>query len=208
MQWQSGVAGEPPPVIQSDDVVTLQGLFDDVRAEQHLLSQITLAAIVPLIVLALLMLYVLGAAAAEARRPEVALAEPRGHSSAPARLFALERSLDGARARRTCRGRPGRRGRQPCVTRALAGAAARVTPQAGASARLVALAAVVAPPWPWSAWCASPSTTSPHRRPTRRRVASKLTLLRAVCWGRGGGGRGADPVAGDVDLVLQPASSC
>ena len=89
VQWQSGVAGEPPPVIQSDDVVTLQGLFDDVRAEQHLLSQITLAAIVPLIVLALLLLYVLISSAAEVRRQEVALAKLRGFSSAKVVRFAV-----------------------------------------------------------------------------------------------------------------------
>ena len=89
VQWQSEIAAEPPPVIQSDDVVSLQGLFEEVRAEQHLLSQITLAAIVPLVVLALLLLYVLISSAAEVRRQEVALAKLRGFSAAKVVRFAV-----------------------------------------------------------------------------------------------------------------------
>ncbi len=89
VQWQSQIAAQDPPVIQSDDVVTLQSLFDDVRAEQHLLSQITLAAIVPLVVLALLLLYILISSAAEVRRQEVALAKLRGFSVAKVVRFAV-----------------------------------------------------------------------------------------------------------------------
>ena len=89
VQWQAEIVAEPPPVIQSDDVVSLQGLFEDVRAEQHLLSQITLAAIVPLVVLALLLLYVLISSAAEVRRQEVALAKLRGFSAAKVVRFAV-----------------------------------------------------------------------------------------------------------------------
>jgi hypothetical protein len=88
-RWQAEVADQPPPVIQSDDAVNLQGLFQDVRTEQHLLSQITLAAIVPLIVLALLLLYVLISSAAEVRRQEVALAKLRGFSSGKVVRFAV-----------------------------------------------------------------------------------------------------------------------
>ncbi len=89
VRWQSEIAAEDPPVLQSDDVVSLQGLFDDVRAEQHLLSQITLAAIVPLIVLALLLLYVLIGSAAEVRRQEIALAKLRGFSVGKVVRFAV-----------------------------------------------------------------------------------------------------------------------
>ncbi len=87
--WQAEIAAEPPPVIQSDDAVSLQSLFEDVRAEQHLLSQITLAAIVPLVVLALLLLYVLISSAAEVRRQEVALAKLRGFSTSKVIRFAV-----------------------------------------------------------------------------------------------------------------------
>ena len=87
--WQAEVAGAEEPVIQSDDVVTLEALFDDVRAEQTLLSRITLAAVVPLVVLALLLLYVLISSAAEVRRQEVALAKLRGFSTPKVIRFAV-----------------------------------------------------------------------------------------------------------------------
>ncbi len=89
VQWQSEVAGAEAPVLQSDDVVTLEPLFDDVRAEQTLLSRITLAAVVPLVVLALLLLYVLISSAAEVRRQEVALAKLRGFSTPKVIRFAV-----------------------------------------------------------------------------------------------------------------------
>jgi putative ABC transport system permease protein len=60
-----------------------------VRTEQGLLSRITLAALAPLVVLALLLLYALVAAAAEVRRPYVALAKLRGHSRSQVLRFAL-----------------------------------------------------------------------------------------------------------------------
>jgi hypothetical protein len=50
---------------------------------------VTLAAVVPLIVLALLLLYVLVASAAEVRRPEVALAKLRGFSARKVVRFAV-----------------------------------------------------------------------------------------------------------------------
>ncbi len=53
------------------------------------MSQITLAAIVPLVVLALLLLYVLISSAAEVRRQEVALAKLRGFSAAKVVRFAV-----------------------------------------------------------------------------------------------------------------------
>jgi hypothetical protein len=89
VEWQGEIAGQAPPVLQSDDPASLLSLFEDVRAEQHLLSQITLAAIVPLVVLALLLLYVLVSSAAEVRRQEVALAKLRGFSSAKVVRFAV-----------------------------------------------------------------------------------------------------------------------
>ena len=88
-RWQAEIANEGPPVIQPSDLITLQGVFDDVRAEQTLLSRVTLAAVVPLIVLALLLLYVLIASAAEVRRQEVALAKLRGFSARKVVRFAV-----------------------------------------------------------------------------------------------------------------------
>lgn len=64
-------------------------LFEQVESEQGLLSRITLAATVPLIVLALLLLYVLVSAAADVRRPEVALAKLRGLSPRSVLRFAV-----------------------------------------------------------------------------------------------------------------------
>ena len=76
-------------MIQSDDLTTLDNVFTAVTAEQTLLSRVTLAAVVPLVVLALLLLYVLIAAAAEVRRNEVALAKLRGFSTAKVVRFAV-----------------------------------------------------------------------------------------------------------------------
>ena len=87
--WQTAIADQGPPIIQPDDVTTFETLFDEVRAEQTLLSRVTLAAVVPLIVLALLLLYVLVASAAEVRRQEVALAKLRGFSTGKVVRFAV-----------------------------------------------------------------------------------------------------------------------
>ena len=87
--WQTSIADQGPPVIQPEDAVTFQSLFEDVRAEQQLLSRVTLAAVVPLIVLALLLLYILVSSAAEVRRPEVALAKLRGFSTGKVVRFAV-----------------------------------------------------------------------------------------------------------------------
>jgi len=87
--WQAEVAEAGAPVLQPDDLVSFDNLFTAVRSEQALLSRVTLAAVVPLIVLALLLLYVLVASAAEARRPEVALAKLRGFSTGQVVRFAV-----------------------------------------------------------------------------------------------------------------------
>jgi hypothetical protein len=87
--WQAEVAAEGEPVIQPEEVITLDGVFVDVRAEQTLLSRVTLAAVVPLIVLALLLLFVLVASAADVRRQEVALAKLRGFSARKVVRFAV-----------------------------------------------------------------------------------------------------------------------
>jgi putative ABC transport system permease protein len=87
--WQTEIANEGPPILQPDEVITLEGVFEEVRAEQTLLSRVTLAAVVPLIVLALLLLYVLIASAAEIRRQEVALAKLRGFSARKVVRFAV-----------------------------------------------------------------------------------------------------------------------
>jgi putative ABC transport system permease protein len=64
-------------------------LFGEVRAEKSLLSQVTLAALAPLVVLALLLLYALVSSAAQIRRPYVALAKLRGQSTRQVLRFAL-----------------------------------------------------------------------------------------------------------------------
>ena len=87
--WQSEIADAGTQALQSDEVSTLQAVFDDIGAEQQLLSRVTLAAVVPLIALALLLLYVLISAAAEVRRQEVALAKLRGFSAGKVVRFAV-----------------------------------------------------------------------------------------------------------------------
>ena len=87
--WQTSISDQGPPIIQPDDVTTFETLFEEVRAEQDLLSRVTLAAVVPLIVLALLLLYVLVASASEVRRQEVALAKLRGFSAGKVVRFAV-----------------------------------------------------------------------------------------------------------------------
>ena len=83
------IGGAGPQVTMGEELASLDVLFDDVRREQVLLSRVTLAAVVPLIVLALVLLYVLVAAAAEVRRPEVALAKLRGFSEGRVLRFAV-----------------------------------------------------------------------------------------------------------------------
>ncbi len=89
LTWQAAMAEQGVPVIQSDDPATVENVFAAVKAEQTLLSRVTLAAVVPLIVLALLLLYVLVASAAEVRRQEVALAKLRGFSTRKVVRFAV-----------------------------------------------------------------------------------------------------------------------
>jgi putative ABC transport system permease protein len=69
--------------------LALGTIVDGVRAERSLLSRIMVAALAPLVVLALLLLYALVAAAADVRRPYVALAKLRGHSRGQVLRFAL-----------------------------------------------------------------------------------------------------------------------
>jgi hypothetical protein len=85
------VFGEP--AVGGVAVNSLSGLIAEVEKEHLLLSRVSVSSAVPLIVLALLMLYVLGAAAAEARRPEVALGKLRGHSRSRIALFAMSESF-------------------------------------------------------------------------------------------------------------------
>ena len=58
----------------------LSTLLDEVRAEQTLLQRVMVAALAPLVVLSLLLLYALASAGSALRRPYVALAKLRGHS--------------------------------------------------------------------------------------------------------------------------------
>jgi hypothetical protein len=67
----------------------LASVFAQVRAEHTLLSRIILAAVAPLVVLTLLLLFALVSAAATIRRPYVALAKLRGHSPWQVLRFAV-----------------------------------------------------------------------------------------------------------------------
>ncbi|MGZ4495114.1 MAG: hypothetical protein ACXVWU_10475, partial [Nocardioides sp.] len=64
-------------------------LVTEVRAEHTLLSRVMLAALAPLVVLALLLLFALVSAGAQVRRPYVSLAKLRGHSRAQVLGFAV-----------------------------------------------------------------------------------------------------------------------
>jgi putative ABC transport system permease protein len=67
----------------------LSFVFSDVRAERALLDRVMVAALAPLVVLALLLLFALVSAGALVRRPYVALAKLRGHSRAQVFRFAV-----------------------------------------------------------------------------------------------------------------------
>ncbi len=165
-----------PPAVPGIAVNSLSGVIAQVRNESTLLDRVSVSSAVPLIVLALLMLYVLGAAAAEARRPEVALAKLRGHSRPRIALFALSESLAvlvlavpagalvGVAANRV-------------MTRLWLGSTPLViTPQAWTALGAVALAAVVATAVAVVGVVREPVNDS-LTVATRRRVPSKLTLL-------------------------------
>ena len=64
-------------------------MFDQVRAERTALSRVMVAALAPLVLLTLLLLFALVSTAAQARRPHVALAKLRGQSRAQVLRFAL-----------------------------------------------------------------------------------------------------------------------
>ncbi len=80
------VAGSDVEVLPDLD---LASVFGQVRSERALLSRVLVAALVPLVVLALLLLFALVSSAAEARRPQVALARLRGQSSRQVLRFAV-----------------------------------------------------------------------------------------------------------------------
>ncbi|CAN5580087.1 hypothetical protein BH10ACT10_BH10ACT10_08560 [soil metagenome] len=67
----------------------LGSVIDQVRSERTLLSRVMIAATVPLVLLTLLLLFALVSAAAQVRRPHVALAKLRGQSRAQVLRFAL-----------------------------------------------------------------------------------------------------------------------
>lgn len=75
----------------SDNIsdLDLDSLFREVRGEHRLLSRVMIAALAPLVLLALLLLFSLVSAVAQVRRPYVALAKLRGHSRAQVLGFAL-----------------------------------------------------------------------------------------------------------------------
>lgn len=67
----------------------LTSILDDVRTERELLGRIMVAALAPLVVLSLLLLFALVAAGATIRRPYIALAKLRGHSRGQVFRFAV-----------------------------------------------------------------------------------------------------------------------
>jgi hypothetical protein len=67
----------------------LDSVLQEVRSEHTLLSRVMTAALAPLVVLALLLLYALISAAADVRRPHVALAKLRGHRRGQVFWFAV-----------------------------------------------------------------------------------------------------------------------
>jgi hypothetical protein len=80
------LGSQDPNVVAELDVTSV---FATVRAEHALLSRIMLAALAPFVVLALLLLFALVSAAAQVRRPHVALAKLRGHSRLQVLRFAV-----------------------------------------------------------------------------------------------------------------------
>ena len=89
LTWQAEVAGEGPPVIQPDDVVIARERLrgGDRGADPAVAGDP--GGRRPAVVLALLLLYVLIASAAEVRRQEVALAKLRGFSTRKVVRFAV-----------------------------------------------------------------------------------------------------------------------
>ena len=67
----------------------LASVFDQVRAEHAQLSRVMVAALAPLVLLTLLLLFALVSTAAQVRRPHVALAKLRGQTRAQVFRFAL-----------------------------------------------------------------------------------------------------------------------
>jgi hypothetical protein len=67
----------------------LTPIFDAVRGEREQLGRVMIAALAPLVVLALLLLFALVSAGATTRRPYIALAKLRGHSRGQVFRFAV-----------------------------------------------------------------------------------------------------------------------
>ena len=79
-------AGSQTDLLADLDV---DSVFDQVRAERTALSRVMVAALAPLVLLTLLLLFALVSTAAQARRPHVALAKLRGQSGGQVLRFAL-----------------------------------------------------------------------------------------------------------------------
>jgi hypothetical protein len=78
--------GHQPDLLPDLD---LGSVVDQVRSERTLLSRVMVAAIVPLVLLTLLLLFALVSTAAQVRRPHVALAKLRGQTRVQVLRFAL-----------------------------------------------------------------------------------------------------------------------
>ncbi|WP_367303779.1 FtsX-like permease family protein [Nocardioides panacis] len=79
-------AGSQTDLLADLDVASV---FDRVRAERTALSRVMVAALAPLVLLTLLLLFALVSTAAQTRRPHVALAKLRGQSRGQVLRFAL-----------------------------------------------------------------------------------------------------------------------
>jgi hypothetical protein len=70
-------------------MLDLASLVKEIHAEHALLFRVTVAALAPFVVLALLLIFALVSAAAQVRRPYVSLAKLRGHSRTQVLAFAV-----------------------------------------------------------------------------------------------------------------------
>lgn len=176
IDWHRQLEVAGPPVLPVGAPNSLENLVQQVNDERSLLTRVTITAVAPLTALAVMLVYVLVAAAANVRRPEVALAKLRGHPrwrvmsfavAEPMTVFALAAALGAAL------GIGGERalawlllGQTPVVLTAASLAAGAVVVVAGVAAIVAGVLAVVR----------EPLGSSISGR-VRRRSASRLSLL-------------------------------
>ncbi|MGZ4460323.1 MAG: FtsX-like permease family protein [Nocardioidaceae bacterium] len=86
-RYGAALVDDPTSLLVSN--LDLRSVLHDVRAQRPVLDRVMVAALAPLVVLAMLLLYVLVAAGMQQRRPHIALAKLRGHSRARVFRFAV-----------------------------------------------------------------------------------------------------------------------